>query len=101
VTVPVVSACDRCGWRGFPRRLWCPACGADALRDEEVSAGRVDDATLVRRAPGRGELSVQVGTVRLDGGGLLIARLEGARVGDQVDVAVADGALVARPLAPQ
>jgi uncharacterized OB-fold protein len=97
VTGPAVTVCERCGWRGFPRRLWCPVCGADELGDEEVSAGIVEEATFVRRAPGRGAMDVRIGTVRLEGGGLAIARLEGADVFNEVDLAVEAGALVARP----
>jgi uncharacterized OB-fold protein len=94
----LVSVCAACGWRGFPQRLWCPSCGADRVREEEVRAGLVEDATVLRRAAGR-ELDgeVPLGTVLLDGGGRAIARLVEAAAGDRVDVAFEDGALVARP----
>ena len=92
-----VSVCASCGWRGFPRRLWCPSCGADGLDETEVSAGRVDDATVLRRVAGR-ELGgeVPLGTVLLDGGGRAVVRLVDAAAGDRVAVSLEDGALVGR-----
>lgn len=93
----LVSVCGACGWRGFPQRLWCPSCGSAQLGAEEVEAGLVEDATVLRRAAGR-ELDgvVPLGTVLLDGGGRAIARLEAA-AGDRVGVGVEAGAIVARP----
>ena len=92
-----VSVCASCGWRGFPRRLWCPSCGADALDETEVSAGHVEDATVLRRVAGR-ELGgeVPLGTVLLEGGGRAVVRLVDAATGDTVAVSLEDGALVGR-----
>jgi uncharacterized OB-fold protein len=94
----LVSVCAACGWRGFPQRLWCPSCDADRLGEEEVRAGLVEDATVLRRSAGR-ELGgeVPLGTVLLDGGGRAIARLVEAASGDRVGVGFEDGTLVARP----
>jgi uncharacterized OB-fold protein len=94
----LVSVCAACGWRGFPRRLWCPSCGADRLGEAEARAGLVEDATVLRRAAGR-ELDgdVPLGTVLLDGGGRAIARLVEVGAGDRVGVGFEAGALVARP----
>jgi len=97
VSGPIVSVCASCGWRGFPRRLWCPLCGGERLGEEEVRAGLVEDETVLHRAAGRtlgGE--VPLGTVLLDGGGRAVARLAGAMAGDRVVVTLTDGALVAR-----
>jgi uncharacterized protein len=93
----LVSVCPSCGWRGFPRRLWCPSCGTDALDEAEVRGGRLEIATILRRATGRelGE-TVPLGTVLLDGGGRAVVRLVDAAAGDRVSVSVEDGALVAR-----
>ncbi len=90
-----VSVCASCGWRGFPRRLWCPSCGTDGLDETEVSAGRVEDTTVLRRVTGR-ELGgeVPLGTVLLDGGGRAVVRIVGAAAGDRVTVSLEDGALV-------
>ena len=93
----LVSVCAACGWQGFPRRLWCPSCGAERLGEEEIHAGLVEDVTVLRRAAG-GELDgeVPLGTILLDGGGRAVARLASGAAGDRVVVAFADGALVAR-----
>jgi uncharacterized OB-fold protein len=97
VNGPLVSVCATCGWRGFPRRLWCPDCGGERLGEEEVSAGLVEDGTVLRHSAGRtlaGDVSL--GTILLDGGGRAIARLTNAAAGDRVVVTFADGALLAR-----
>jgi uncharacterized OB-fold protein len=92
-----VSVCPSCSWRGFPRRLWCPSCGADGLQEAEVHTGRVEDATFLHRAAGRQlDGDVPLGTVLLDGGGRAVVRLVDAAKGDRVSVGLEDGALVAR-----
>jgi uncharacterized OB-fold protein len=93
----LVSACRMCGWQGFPERVWCPVCGSDDVDSVEAELGVVEDATTLRRAPGRtldGE--VRLGTVGLAGGGRVVARLE-AEPGERVWLSVEDGAPVARP----
>ncbi len=91
-----VSACRVCSWRGFPERLWCPACGGDEIASVPVDSGVVEDATVMRRAPGRTVTDpVRLGTVGLDGGGRVIARLE-ANPGERVLLSVENGAPVAR-----
>ncbi|HUP33629.1 MAG TPA: hypothetical protein VM184_11385 [Gaiellaceae bacterium] len=91
-----VSACRLCGWRGFPERIWCPACGSDELDSVSEDFGVVEDATVLRRAPGRtlGD-PVRLGTVGLERGGRVVARLE-AGPGERVRLSVAGGAPVAR-----
>ncbi|HSK15503.1 MAG TPA: OB-fold domain-containing protein [Gaiellaceae bacterium] len=92
-----VSACRACGWRGFPERIWCPACGGGEVDAVPAGPGVVEDATAVRRAPGRTLVEpVRLGTVALDGGGRVVARLE-AEPGVRVGLSVEDGAPVARP----
>jgi uncharacterized OB-fold protein len=92
------SVCRACGWRGFPLRLWCPSCLADGLTTETVLAGAVEDATTLRRAPGRTLAApVQLGTVLLEGGGRVIARLEGVAPGERARLWTDAGAPVARP----
>lgn len=97
----VVSVCGRCGWRGFPPRLWCPACGGDGLGETEVSSGKLEETTVLRRAAGRAPRGpVRLGTVLLEGGGRAVARVVDAGPGDDVTVTVEDGAVVARPRPP-
>jgi len=92
-----VTVCRDCGWRGFPERLWCPACGSDEVGTAVAASGVVAEGTSVRRAPGR-ELAepVAVATVRLEGGGTAVARVEGGG-GGEAAVSLDDGAPVARP----
>lgn len=92
--------CERCGWRGFPARLWCPACGSDRVRPALVHGGRVEETTTLRHAAGRRlEGPVRLGLVRLAGGGAAVCRLEaGASAGGRVRLETEDGAPVARPL---
>lgn len=93
----LVSACGTCGWRGFPERIWCPVCGSDQIESVPEELGVVEDATALRRAPGRTlDLPVRIGTVLLDGGARVVARLE-AKSGDRVRLTVEEGAPVARP----
>jgi len=92
-----VSACEACGWQGFPRRIWCPACGADQLEEREAERGVVEDETTLRRAAGRRlEAASGLGTVLLDGGGRAVARLHDAAPGDRVAVSFERGAPSAR-----
>lgn len=93
-----VTRCDACGWRGFPARLWCPACGTADLTATLVRDGDVEDSTTLHRAAGRTiGTPVHIGTVRLAGGGLVVARLDGVDVGDRARLSLADGAPVAQP----
>lgn len=90
-----VSVCRACDWRGFPARLWCPACGGGDLGSERVASGTVEERTTVRKAAGR-ELAgpLDVATVALAGGGRAVVRLEAASRTVVVDDD--DGAPVAR-----
>jgi uncharacterized OB-fold protein len=66
-----IQRCARCGASAFPDRLWCPGCGADELRHAPAGPGRVEESTTLRRSAE----PVRLGTVRLDAGPLVIARL--------------------------
>ena len=56
---------------GLDDRLWCPGCGARTLQHVPAGPGRVEEETTLRRSAE----PVQLGTVRLDSGPLVIARL--------------------------
>ncbi len=65
----------------FPERLWCPGCGAGELSHGPAGPGRLEEETTLRRSAE----PVRLGTVRLDAGPLVIARLSrDARAGMQV-----------------
>lgn len=81
VTELQIQRCERCGTNAFPDRLWCPGCGAGELRHVAAGPGRVEEETTLRRSTD----PVRLGTVRLDAGPLVIARLSRhARTGTQV-----------------
>jgi uncharacterized OB-fold protein len=67
-----------------------------------VSAGVVEEATLLERAPG-GPLAapVALGSIRLEGGVVVVARLEaGLERGDSVRLEYLDGVPFARRTTP-
>ena len=94
----VIGKCSSCGAQRFPVQLWCDVCGSYRI-DEVVSpSGLVTEVTIVRHIPGRFLPPLRLGTVRLDGGAVVVARLEAAvGEGSRVDVVVDDGAPIARP----
>ena len=76
-----IQRCERCGTSAFPDRLWCPGCGADQLRHTAAGPGRVEEETTLRRLTE----PVRLGTVRLQAGPLVIARLAArAETGSEV-----------------
>ena len=92
-----VGECVQCGQRRFPLPIWCHRCGSFDVRDVPVSSGTVAEATIVRRAVGVARGSVRLGAVALDGGGVVVARLEpGVTTGMHVAVGIASGAVTAR-----
>jgi uncharacterized OB-fold protein len=99
VTSIVIGECPSCGAQRFPVPLWCDVCGSYRI-DEVVSpSGLVTEVTIVRHIPGHSLPPVHLGTVRLDGGAVVVARLAAAvGEGSRVDVVVEDGAPIARPL---
>ena len=95
-----IQRCERCGTSAFPDRLWCPRCGAGELRHLPAGPGNVEQETILRRppAPAPDADPVRLGTVRLEAGPMVIARLAvGAGPGTRVRLErVAEGAVWAR-----
>ena len=91
-----VQRCNVCGWHGFPLRLWCARCGSFELVDVEAGPGVVEAVTVVRRAAGRPDAGpVRLGTVRLEQGPCVVARVDDAEVGDRVAVRIERGVVTA------
>ena len=82
--------CRGCGRLAFPPRLWCPDCGAPAWEEADAPEGVVETATESREG-------VSIGTVLLDDGPPVLARLEGAEAGARVRLDADGGVPVARP----
>jgi uncharacterized OB-fold protein len=98
VTSIVVGKCPSCGAERFPLPLWCDVCGSYRIEELSSPSGLVTEVTIVRHVPGHSLPPVRLGTVRLDGGAVVVARLEAAvGEGSRVDVVVEDGAPIARP----
>lgn len=72
-----IQRCQRCGTGAFPDRLWCPCCGAEELHHAPAGPGAVEQETVLRRPPATApqDEPVRLGTVRLQSGPLVIARL--------------------------
>ena len=97
MTSIVVGKCPSCGAERFPLPLWCDVCGSYRIDERPSRAGRVTETTIVRHIPGHSLPPVRLGAVRLDGGAVVVARLEaGVGEGSRVHVDVDDGAPVAR-----
>jgi uncharacterized protein len=91
-----VSACASCEWKGLPERLWCPRCGGDRVESFRALEGMLEEITTACRAAGAAG-PVRVASVRIDGGGALIVRLEHeGQVGEVVALEEDGGAAVAR-----
>ncbi|MGN6870196.1 MAG: Zn-ribbon domain-containing OB-fold protein [Solirubrobacteraceae bacterium] len=76
-----IQRCEVCGTSAFPDRLWCPSCGASAFQPVPAGRGRVEEETTLRRSAE----PITLGTVRLEAGPLVIARLAaGAKAGTHV-----------------
>jgi uncharacterized protein len=101
VGVPV-SICSACRHAVFPARLLCPRCGASQWQTTHVDEGVVEEATVVRRMPGSAlRVPVPVGSVRLQGGVAVVARLEpGIETGSSVRLDYLDGVPMARSTTP-
>jgi uncharacterized OB-fold protein len=97
-----VWRCSVCGHAVFPARVLCLRCGGDEWESREVDEGVVDEATLVRRAPGGSlPVPVAVGSVRLEGDVLVVARLEpGMEEGRSIRLEYRDGVPVATTTEP-
>ncbi len=88
-----IPACANCGHAVWPPRLACPVCGAAEWSEVDASTGTVLDVT---ETPGASGETVRLGTVQLDAGPPVIAVIEGAVVGEKVELALRDRALRAR-----
>jgi uncharacterized OB-fold protein len=101
VTGVTIGVCESCGAARFPRPEWCSACGSKRVGRVEVSDGVVEETTILRHALGLDLGEVRIGSVRVQGGAVVVARLEGAAgESTRVQLEVVDGAPVAVPLAP-
>lgn len=92
-----VGVCTACGRCVFPRRLLCPECGSAEWVERATAGGVVEETTVLRRVPGADVAPVAIGTVRLDEGPVVVARLDGPATGARVGVHSESGAPVARP----
>jgi uncharacterized protein len=90
-----IMRCSDCGEAVFPDRLRCPRCGGGSFTRVPAGPGRVEEETTLRRPPVKDEEQVRIGSVRLDTGPMLVARLARlARAGARVTISEsADGAL--------
>ena len=82
-----IQHCERCNAHLFPDRLWCPDCPATELRHRPAGPGRVEEETTMHhpRSTAPQAEPVRLGTVRLQSGPLVIARLAAEAVtGTQV-----------------
>jgi uncharacterized OB-fold protein len=88
-----IQRCDKCDTHLFPERLRCPGCGGTELRHVPAGRGRVEEDTTLRRPqPG-----VRLGSIRLDAGPVVIARLGDDSGGEKVRLEqTPDGAIHAR-----
>jgi uncharacterized OB-fold protein len=75
VTELEVQRCEACGVALFPDRLRCPTCGEPPTQRLPAGPGRVEEDTQVRRAQDQSPGAVRLGSVRLDAGPVVIARL--------------------------
>jgi uncharacterized protein len=93
-----VFTCGACGHSVFPARLLCPRCGAAEWRRTELEEAVVEEATVLRRAPGALSLEpVSIASVRLEPGVRIVARLEsGVGPGARVRLEYRDGVTIAR-----
>ena len=95
----LVGRCERCGTTTFPKPEWCATCGATQVEAVEAAEGIVEETTTLRRAVGLDIGPVRIGAVRVKGGAVVLARLEGdARSGSAVQLTVAEGAPAAMQL---
>lgn len=80
-----IQRCETCGTGLFPDRLRCPSCGDVRLARIPAGPGQVEEETQLRRPPEPAHEPVRLGSVRLETGPVVIARLdEQTRTGDRV-----------------
>jgi len=91
------SRCRNCGWTGMPPRDWCPVCARDCVEDARVPFGQVEQVTTVRKGIWPPGTTVRLGSVRLEGGGVVLARLDpDVHEGQRARLVDDDGVVVAR-----
>jgi uncharacterized OB-fold protein len=97
-----IQRCEACGACLFPARLRCPTCGGVRLAAIPAGPGLVEEETRLLHPPGAVDGPVQLGSIRLRSGPVVIARLdEGAGVGAAVRLElVAGGTIWARAGTP-
>jgi hypothetical protein len=85
-----IQCCRACGAHWFPERLRCPTCGG-SLELVAAGAATVEEDTTLRR-----QQDTRLGSVRLDVGPVVVARLDDTvTTGDRVRLD-SDGAIWAR-----
>jgi uncharacterized protein len=90
-----IPACGNCGHAVWPPRLACPVCGAAEWTEVDASTGTVLEVT---ETPGASGETIRLGTVRLILAGTVdgppvIALIEEAEAGDEVQLELRGGAL--------
>jgi uncharacterized OB-fold protein len=93
-----IQRCETCGVALFPDRLRCPRCRGRALTRVPAGPGLVEQETALRRQRSADDCAIRLGSVRLDVGPVIIARLESdANAGANVRLTVEQtGAIWAR-----
>jgi uncharacterized OB-fold protein len=72
--VLTVFECKVCGGTVFPRRYFCPACGASEWREREAGSGAVAESTVVRHRAGAAQQGERyLSTVATDAGPRVIS----------------------------
>ena len=92
-----LQECKACGRRYLPARLLCQTCGGARFRTVRARTGILEEVTRLERAFGR-DLAVNVGSVRIDDGPVVIARVTAhCEPGERVSLCEDAGVAVASP----
>lgn len=96
-----VDRCRNCGTTAYPQRFACPRCSSQSFERLDVEHGVVEERTIVLRAAGGEVRPLTLASVRLDGGAILVVRLEepvdSGSVVAITPLAEAQGAVTATP----
>jgi uncharacterized OB-fold protein len=96
MTGVLVARCAGCGRLAFPAPLVCHRCGSDSWHSTRIDTGIVEEVAQVLHAVGGTSGAVTVGSVRLDDGPLVVARVVGdIEPGRQVRVTRTAGGICA------
>jgi uncharacterized OB-fold protein len=99
MTGVLVAQCAGCGRLAFPAPLVCHRCGADSWQTSRIDTGVAEEVANVLHAVGGTSEAVTVGSVRLDDGPLVVARVLGdIEPGQPVRVARTEGGICASPI---